>query len=1667
MSAGPAGSRRPRFRGQLAGRFSRTTIGLTTAAAVIVLVGGIVATAPRATPPTTGSASPTPSGVAVGPSPTAGWTPLTLADLPTIADLTPSAADADGIPTDATFTLISHTTASAVELAGHLVSEPTVDLRVAVGPTPEIAIVTPTAPLDASTRYRFRLSAPDGTPAGSWAFETTGPLHVIGRLPDNKSTDVPVDTGIELTFDRPGTAGVPAHFTISPSAKGAFEQHDATWSFVPSTPLEQATLYTVTVSAGVSLPGSNATLEAPVSWSFETERTSGGSDQPTPRFDRSLFDVVPGARPVLGVSMGYSEIPAPATLPIRAYRLPTAAAAIAALRAIDTAVWAVHSDAGLVDTTALDRVLSANARLTRAEQFSGVLELPGVLAAGWYLVVIPNDERDTQAVVQVTRLAVYAVTSTTRTIAWVNDIVSGAPVADATVALPGGAAVGRTAASGLLDTTTPSSLLATAAGPYDEPEPQYLTVRASGGRASVVDLGQPSGGRYPFEDRSVARTDAWWNFLMTDRTDYRPTDTIHAWGVIRARSDRHVPSQVELRVAVVSDDPGAPILRKTVTPRATGAFLADLPIDRLPTGEYNVQAFVGGEVVATEWFEVADIRKPAYELTLTPSRHALIRGDSFGLKAQASFFDGSRVPGLDLLVAPLDDGGEVVTAKQQTLTTNATGVATARFVATNPADDSQRNMDLQARPNAPEEGEITGTASLLVFPSSLWLTGTATIERGRLVVGGRLTTVDLAKVERTLAAARWLDDPSGKAVAGHAVRLSIVHLVPVRKLVRTDYDYVEKKAVPVYETDFRRETLSTRTLTSSTTGAFSLSLPVPVVDDQYQVTVSATDAKHRRLELVLIGERPVPYVPFDRALWLSGSAVAHVGQPVSVSLQRRTRAAGAGTYLFIVAHDGIEAAVLQSSPTFRRTFREADLPNIAIRGVSFTSFGYEVAGDDNVGVAITDRTVTVRLAADRPRYQPGDTARISIVTTLHGRPVAADVVVRAVDQKLYAIGAAGEIDTVGSLMRWVGPGFMQSYTAQFLPGLAGEGGGYGDGGGDARSDFRDVATFQVARTDARGRASVSFKLPDDLTGWHVSAGAVTSRLEAGDGSLLLAVGLPFFVDATLASEYLVGEQPVLTLRAYGDALPAKAPVRFTISAPSLGLAGVSVDGTSFTAVRVPLPALPAGDHSLTISAARLGASGTDSLIRTVHVVPTRVTALVGSFEPLTPGYRPAAGAGLATYVVTDAGRGALIPLLESLADADGARFERAAAAELARRLLVSEFQMDASVVAAGDFDRTRYQHGDGVAILPYASPSLDTAVRGAIVAADLLDTGELRSTFHNARHPDPDLPAIGADADLVEILAGQAAIGDDVLADLRQLRATTLDTRLEAWLALAFLESGDEATARQLEREILRAHGQAFGPVVRVEDGGETHRTTAVMLLVAAGLGDPLASSMSRYLDQYADRDETFAIEQVGYARSMLEHLPRVAGRFAWTVDGGRHEVGLDPGGAFSMALTPAQQSSFRLDPISGDMTVASLRNSPLTASSFDAGSQVSLARTVTPANDAPADRIVLVSIVVTMGADAPKGCYRVTDTAPSGLAPLGATAAWPDDTEVTAVSTRPYQVSGQRVSWCVDDKTPMPLVYAARVISPGTYVWEPAVIQLETAPRVGAATDSVSYTIR
>jgi uncharacterized protein YfaS (alpha-2-macroglobulin family) len=206
------------------------------------------------------------------------------------------------------------------------------------------------------------------------------------------------------------------------------------------------------------------------------------------------------------------------------------------------------------------------------------------------------------------------------------------------------------------------------------------------------------------------------------------------------------------------------------------------------------------------------------------------------------------------------------------------------------------------------------------------------------------------------------------------------------------------------------------------------------------------------------------------------------------------------------------------------------------------------------------------------------------------------------------------------------------------------------------------------------------------------------------------------------------------------------------------------------------------------------------------------------------------------------------------------------------------------------------------------------------------------------------------------------------------------------------------------------------------------------------------------------------ALELTAYARRFLERTPAGAASFAYTVDGQRSVVQLQPGGAFTLQLTPAQAASLSVENLTGSVGAAVEARVPGQPANARPHPDLTLTRDI-PNGPIQAEGLVEVNLAARFATSAPDGCYEVVELVPSGLAPLEVGRF--DDTQGI---TWPSEVVGQEVRFCAsNDKATgrsARLRYIARIVNEGTFAWEPAIMQLPGAPELMAITPAGTATV-
>ena len=1422
---------------------------------------------------------------------------------------------------------------------------------------------------------------------------------------------------------------------ISPEVGGRWEQHDQAFVYVPNRPLAGATLYTVTVRRGIPLRETGMTLDETRVIRFET--TGARVSRTHVTVSRPLFDAAPGERAVVVLNLDTSDETRDTvdTVDVAVHRLPDLTAAVGAWRQVMAAPdWTVRTSTTPVRTARLPEVLEGSLKVHHPEDgWRGWIRLPSALPAGWYVVTVTHAGIARQAVLQVTRLSAYTSITSNRSLAWVNDVRTNAAVSDASVSIAG-KGVGRTGADGLLVVRTPRSLLADA----EEGVTAVVVVR-SGARQVFVPL------ETAWYCAACQRegTDGWWHLLSLDRARYRVTDTVNAWGVVRDRNSGAVPA----RVTVVLEGEGSSfagngsIVTRTAEPDRAGAWTASLPFDDLPPGDYQVRVSVGGSSVADTWLQVGPIAKPAWQIALETPERAVVSGSPVPVNATASFFEGTSVAGAALKFTPESYWEEDAGAKGSVIaTTGIDGRAAASVVMRMDPDDEEGDHgqwsigSVSVRANEPEEGDVSASSPIAVFRSTAILDLESAIAGTTMTVNGKVTAVDFGRLNLDTSTSPWEIDPRGAPLAGERVQFRIVETTYVTKQTGTKYDFVAKRVVPVYTTTTHTTTLPARSATTAADGAFRLTVTVRGGDRSYKaIATHRDDAGHT----IMAGATARTAGWNDE--WESGPSLVRpgtdeswgeyeVGDTVRARFTGGREDAGVSRYLFTVMARGLRSAEVQRGATFRTTFTRALVPNARISGVRFTGNGYETASF-GADLRLDRRALDVRISTDAVSYRPGERVTATIETRSGtGAPVAASVFVRAVDEKLFAMGAASADDPLRDLYQSTGNGQLATGWSHANP--MDEGGdGKGDttgGGGDGREDFRDWLVAELVHTGSDGRATLAFDLSDDLTSWRIVGSAVTADLRAGVGVAKVPVSLPFFAEVVVAPEYLAADRPVIRVRAYGAALREREPVRFTVSSGTVPLTALTRDGTAFRSVEVALPSISAGTHRLRLTATTIGRTPelTDTVTRTFDVVATRTMRSHVTSEPLVAGTTVGGADGLTQVTLVDAGRGRVVPMLLEMAQAEPYRADTAIAAAMARDLLADRFGIPDSA-GLPEPDLLAFQDWGGVSITPYASSDLELSAMAALSGDPRVNREALGSYFREL--PDEENGALPLTRRLY-LLLGQAALGDASLGEI-DLAASQdgLGPVQQVTVALAALAAGDEETAARLYHEILADHGERLGPWVRVKaaNADNTAVATARLAIVAAALGDPLAADMDAEVIAHPPVDTLVDLERVIAASYWAARRPRVDAAAAVTIDGVRREVAIEAGRPVTFNVTPAQRASLRLDPVSGSVVVAARWDGPPAAGDLVVPAGVSVSRTVSPAGTIGATDTVVVSYRVTLPSTAAGSCWQLTDHVPSGLAPVDSVGRHEEAEEEDgpAASSRegPWRVIGQRVDFCVE----------------------------------------------
>ncbi len=248
---------------------------------------------------------------------------------------------------------------------------------------------------------------------------------------------------------------------------------------------------------------------------------------------------------------------------------------------------------------------------------------------------------------------------------------------------------------------------------------------------------------------------------------------------------------------------------------------------------------------------------------------------------------------------------------------------------------------------------------------------------------------------------------------------------------------------------------------------------------------------------------------------------------VAIKLDKKRYAIGDTATAMIASpydHADIYLAVVRNDVIYRTTFRGVSgavrvplritpgmMPNAAVEAVvvrrgpigrAMRDSTLSLTGMTGFNVDLADRYLTLAIAPRSATVQPGGGQRIDFTLTRRtGASARGEIVAMVVNDAILQLSGYRLPDLVTTIFadQPIATTFadnrenvtLKTQTPPLEKGF-GYGGGFlaGAAGTRVRSNFAPMAYYGVLPTDAHGRATADFKMPDDLTTWRVMAVAL-------------------------------------------------------------------------------------------------------------------------------------------------------------------------------------------------------------------------------------------------------------------------------------------------------------------------------------------------------------------------------------------------------------------------------------------------------------------------------------------------------------------------------------------------------------------------------------------------
>jgi len=634
------------------------------------------------------------------------------------------------------------------------------------------------------------------------------------------------------------------------------------------------------------------------------------------------------------------------------------------------------------------------------------------------------------------------------------------------------------------------------------------------------------------------------SYIYTDRPIYRPAQKVFFKGILRQWGRNGYTLLDTKTVSVTIEDPNNGKIFEQELPLSTrGTFSGEVDIaDEAPLGSYNITAAIG-EAKSSGYFEVQEYKKPEFKVKVNGPKEFAAVGEKVKFTVGANYFFGAPVTNADVhyyiykqryyhwwwgddssdefddAAGPDNEGGDeedygyygndMVTEGEGSL--NSRGELVVEFQVPTPEekDEWDYSYRLEAQVTDASRREMQGAASFI---------GT----RGKTVADAYPERYlyyqgDAAKVKVKTA------DYSGRPVS-EKVTLKFIEQKWQKVEKEEEYNGYKYKT---YDYILHERELGAAEVNTDSQGNATYDFTVPSPGSIYVKAIVTENGKQ------IVNRGGSFWAPDKKGEWSDFEYRDFDEKTIKLVPDKKSYKPGETAHVLAMLPADKAHLLVTTELAEVMTVRQIDAPGRSIvidvpidrkyapnvyLDVSFVKDNDMYNQSQLLAVPARDKMLKLDIVPNKQEFKPRDVASYTILARNEdGSPAAnTEVSLGIIDEAIYSIQA----DTAGNIKReFYGRRYNEVQTSLAIQytftGYAGDKGAslarnksayqLADFKNESsyaeptiRREFKDTAFWQPdVVTGGDGKATISFKLPDNLTTWRATARAVTADTRVG------------------------------------------------------------------------------------------------------------------------------------------------------------------------------------------------------------------------------------------------------------------------------------------------------------------------------------------------------------------------------------------------------------------------------------------------------------------------------------------------------------------------------------------------------------------------------------------